>query len=53
MDASSRAAGDPEGGQRAGVSAIWGPGNGRVVALVLPEVNLLDLGGPVQVFDAS
>ncbi|MFC4061225.1 GlxA family transcriptional regulator [Planomonospora corallina] len=26
---------------------------GRVVVLVLPEVNLLDLGGPVQVFDAA
>jgi hypothetical protein len=26
-------------------------GTGRVVVLVLPEVNLLDLGGPVQVFD--
>ncbi|MBB2914427.1 transcriptional regulator GlxA family with amidase domain [Streptosporangium becharense] len=25
----------------------------RVVVLVLPEVNLLDLGGPVQVFDAA
>ncbi|MEU7899256.1 hypothetical protein AB0B45_41180 [Nonomuraea sp. NPDC049152] len=28
-------------------------GTGRVVVLVLPEVNLLDLGGPVQVFDAA
>ncbi|MBO1417751.1 DJ-1/PfpI family protein [Streptomyces sp. FH025] len=26
---------------------------GRVVVLVLPEVNLLDLAGPVQVFDAA
>ncbi|MEU3558572.1 DJ-1/PfpI family protein [Kitasatospora sp. NPDC006786] len=26
---------------------------GRVLVLVLPEVNLLDLGGPVQVFDAA
>ncbi|KAA2265840.1 GlxA family transcriptional regulator [Solihabitans fulvus] len=26
---------------------------GRVVVLVLPEVNLLDLSGPVQVFDAA
>ncbi|GIH90569.1 GlxA family transcriptional regulator [Planobispora siamensis] len=26
---------------------------GRVVVLVLPEVNLLDLGGPVQVFDTA
>ncbi|MER6943728.1 GlxA family transcriptional regulator [Nonomuraea sp. NPDC000554] len=26
---------------------------GRVVVLVLPDVNLLDLGGPVQVFDAA
>ncbi|MGW4408590.1 GlxA family transcriptional regulator [Nonomuraea sp. NPDC004702] len=26
---------------------------GRVVVLVLPEVNLLDLGGPVQVFSAA
>ncbi|MFF1916768.1 hypothetical protein ACFVYE_35435 [Streptomyces sp. NPDC058239] len=26
---------------------------GRIVVLVLPEVNLLDLGGPVQVFDAA
>ncbi|MFJ9680385.1 GlxA family transcriptional regulator [Streptomyces sp. NPDC101194] len=26
---------------------------GRVIVLVLPEVNLLDLGGPVQVFDAA
>ena len=25
----------------------------RVVVLVLPDVNLLDLGGPVQVFDAA
>ena len=25
----------------------------RVVVLVLPQVNLLDLGGPVQVFDAA
>jgi transcriptional regulator GlxA family with amidase domain len=25
----------------------------RVVVVVLPEVNLLDLGGPVQVFDAA
>jgi transcriptional regulator GlxA family with amidase domain len=25
----------------------------RIVVLVLPEVNLLDLGGPVQVFDAA
>lgn len=25
----------------------------RVIVLVLPEVNLLDLGGPVQVFDAA
>lgn len=27
--------------------------NRRVLVLVLPEVNLLDLGGPVQVFDAA
>jgi len=27
--------------------------SGRVVVLVLPEVNLLDLAGPVQVFDAA
>ncbi|WP_412750991.1 GlxA family transcriptional regulator [Krasilnikovia sp. M28-CT-15] len=26
---------------------------GRIVVLVLPEVNLLDLSGPVQVFDAA
>ncbi|MFC4072567.1 GlxA family transcriptional regulator [Actinoplanes subglobosus] len=26
---------------------------GRVVVLVLPDVNLLDLGGPVQAFDAA
>jgi transcriptional regulator GlxA family with amidase domain len=34
----------------------WGyrdPVSDRVVVLVLPEVNLLDLGGPVQVFDAA
>ena len=29
------------------------PATGRVVVLVLPEVNLLDLGGPVQVFDSA
>ena len=29
------------------------PGTGRVVVLVLPDVNLLDLAGPVQVFDAA
>ncbi|WP_244894121.1 GlxA family transcriptional regulator [Planobispora rosea] len=28
-------------------------GGGRVVVLVLPEVNLLDLAGPVQAFDAA
>ncbi|GIH76482.1 GlxA family transcriptional regulator [Planobispora longispora] len=28
-------------------------GTGRVVVLVLPEVNLLDLAGPVQAFDAA
>jgi transcriptional regulator GlxA family with amidase domain len=28
-------------------------GTGRIMVLVLPEVNLLDLGGPVQVFDAA
>jgi transcriptional regulator GlxA family with amidase domain len=28
-------------------------GTGRVVVLMLPGVNLLDLGGPVQVFDAA
>ncbi|MFF5205762.1 GlxA family transcriptional regulator [Streptosporangium sp. NPDC000396] len=28
-------------------------GGRRIVVLVLPEVNLLDLGGPVQVFDAA
>lgn len=28
-------------------------GTGRVVVLVLPEVNLLDLAGPVQVFDTA
>lgn len=27
--------------------------SGRIVVLVLPEVNLLDLSGPVQVFDAA
>ena len=30
-----------------------GSATGRVVVLVLPAVNLLDLGGPVQVFDAA
>jgi transcriptional regulator GlxA family with amidase domain len=28
-------------------------GSGRVLVLLLPGVNLLDLGGPVQVFDAA
>jgi hypothetical protein len=28
-------------------------GSGRVVVLVLPAVNLLDLAGPVQAFDAA
>ncbi|MEU8659871.1 GlxA family transcriptional regulator [Actinoplanes philippinensis] len=28
-------------------------GGRRVIVLVLPEVNLLDLGGPVQAFDAA
>jgi transcriptional regulator GlxA family with amidase domain len=29
------------------------PASGRIVVLVLPEVNLLDLAGPVQVFAAA
>ncbi|SDD65632.1 GlxA family transcriptional regulator [Actinokineospora iranica] len=30
-----------------------GKGSGRVVVVVVPEVNLLDLAGPVQVFDTA
>lgn len=38
---------------RGGVSEETNGRTGRVLVLVLPEVNLLDLGGPVQVFDAA